>query len=415
MAGKTIQLFLQEVFTLANQRCGNTFEKETTALLIERERLLSNSWKKITPADIVPDEMHEILREIDFDTIISNTTRYLKQKDYLVFLYDVAEISIGFSELDKAERLLRLLVEKHVRSTGKKLRAKAHQKLGNVAFYRNNFRAAEQEYKKSLTQYSALDDKTGIAGIKNALGVLLVVQGSPSKGVAFFKTARDLLKNKNSNKLLTKINMNVGNAYTMRGQWDLAMMFYNEALGTLGANGNYNTRALIILDISIIYLAKGQLSEAMENIHNSIRYAKRANNPHTKALSYLGEAEIHCKQGDYPTATALATTAFRVFSEVGDQLSKADVYKLFGMISRDSNKLNVALSFFENSKQMNKNFNNPLNLGETLLEMGELYRNLGNNQKASENIKSAIKCFKQIEAETRVLQAQQTLTSIPTA
>ena len=173
------------------------------------------------------------------------------REDYLTFLFDIAEISISFNELEKAQRLLRLLVVKYVRSTSKPLKAKAHERLGNVAFYQNNFRMARNEYRKSLQLYTLLNDTVGIARTQNASGVVLVEQGRPSRGELLFKEARILAKGEGSDELLAKIEMNLGNAYTMRGLWDQAMTSYQDALKALGSKQNEDTKARILHDIGI--------------------------------------------------------------------------------------------------------------------------------------------------------------------
>ncbi|MCH7732212.1 MAG: tetratricopeptide repeat protein [Candidatus Marinimicrobia bacterium] len=405
-------MFLEKVFELAKKWCGDDFARNMTALLAERERLLRSSWRKLPPEDLYPVEKQQVLREIDFDIIISNAGKYLSKKEFPEFLYDVSSLAIDSGELEKADRLLRLIIAKYSSITKKVLKANVHYKMGIIAFYRSNFSTALTEYNKSLRIYTETEDKKGISTVLNTIGVVLIEQGSTSQGVSQFNKSKKIAISEKLNDIVAKINMNLGNAYTIRGIWEKAKSSYEDALTALSKTQADNTRAQIYHDMAIIQTALGQYTKAQEYLHESIEYSKRTNNPYMKALSYLEEAVVYCKQGDYASATALATTAFQLFSDMGDRLSIADVYKVFGMINRDSKRYDTAMSYFENSKRINEDHNNSLNLGETLLEMAYLQKDMGDKSKASESIQAAMKAFKRIEAEARIENAKEILTSL---
>ena len=410
MTDKTLQQFLEGVFSLADKQCGDEFAREMTAILIEREKVLKESWKKVKPEDIDPTDSKKLLREIDFDTIVIHAGEYLDRKEYLVFLFNVADMGIGFGEFEKAERLLRLLATRYARLTPISLLAKTHQKLAIIARNRNDFKKAHGELRKSLKFYAQIQDKTGIASVKNSTGILLVEQGRTSEGIDIFQQAKKIAKAEGLEDLLAKINMNIGNACTMCGFWEKAKTVYEETLSILGRKRMDGFRARLFHNMAIVYAAQDQFSKALESLHKSIEYSTRANDVYMKNLSYLEQAAVHCRQKDLDSATAIAISAFRTLSDIGDRLSIADVYKVLGMINRERNKFEVALSFFERSKRINEEYKNPLNLGETLVEMGQLYARIGNYSMAIKRIRSAIKCFKQINAEGRILTANRFIT-----
>ncbi|MCH7763104.1 MAG: tetratricopeptide repeat protein [Candidatus Marinimicrobia bacterium] len=412
MAGKTLLVFLEKVFQLAKKWCGDDFARNMTAFIAERERLLRSSWRKLPPEDLLSTEKQQILREIDFDIIISNAGKHLSKKEFPEFLYDVSSLAIDSGELEKADRLLQLIIAKYSSITKKVLKANVHYKMGIIAFYRSNFSAALTEYNKSLRIYTETEDKKGISTVLNTIGVVLIEQGSTSQGVSQFNRAKKIAISENLKDLTAKINMNLGNAFTIRGMWKEAKNSYEEVLTALGNRQANSNRAQILHNLAIVDTAVGKLDEALEYIKKSIDYSKSVNNPHMKALFYLAESVIYCKQGDYASATALATTAFQLFSDMGDRLSIADVYKVFGMINRDSKRYDTAMSYFENSKRINEDHNNSLNLGETLLEMAYLQKDMGDIDRASESIQTAMKAFKRIEAEARIENAKEILTSL---
>ncbi|MCK9244310.1 MAG: tetratricopeptide repeat protein, partial [Candidatus Marinimicrobia bacterium] len=121
-----------------------------------------------------------------------------------------------------------------------------------------------------------------------------------------------------------------------------------------------------------------------------------------KGLAYLLEAELFYSEGNLTSATAFATSAFVIFTEIGDRLSVAEAYKIMGMINRKNGEHEVALSFLENSRRINDEMNNFHNLAETLIEIGELHEETGDEVNALKAYKLAVDSFEKIEADEKI-------------
>ena len=405
---KTFQKFLEEILSLANKRCGKEFSKEIVSLRIERERILNSIWKK----DIFPEKLNlqkkgKIFREIDFDTIIHYANKYIKLRDYLEFLYAISEISTKYGELKRGEHILQLLATKYRPKASKELLARVHWEIGRVNFFWNKFSVTNDHFNESLQLYTSLGDTKGVASVKNSTGYLMVEQNNLFEGENLFKEARKMAKAEGFSELIAQTNMNLGNIYHMRGDWDNSMIFCNEALDALGDEDAEETRTLIYYNMAIVLKSKKQLSEALEYLQKTLDLTRKTNNQYHKGLSYLLKAEISCLKGDLSASTALATTAFSMFSEMGDRLGIADVYKIFGMVNRENNRFDIALSYFENSRRINEEYGNLLNLSETLVEMAKLYRKSGETAKELESLNLALSGYKNLGAENREMDVLQ--------
>ncbi|MCK4447511.1 MAG: tetratricopeptide repeat protein, partial [Candidatus Marinimicrobia bacterium] len=402
---KTFQKFLEEVLSLAEKHCGKTFTKELQSLRIERERLLNNIWRE----DIFPEKLElyqkdRIYRDIDFDTTIHYAVKYLTTQEYLELLFEIAEISIKYGEFQKGEHLLQLIITKHRLHTDKKLLAKVQHDIGKIYFYKSDFKTATKYFNKSLVFFTLLSDNKGIAIIKNDLGALMVEKGHLPEGEELLKEAREMAEDEKFSEYIAKTNMNLGNISHMRGDSDDAINYYQIALDVIDkdAEYNYDTVALLYLDVALASNSLKQFPKALEYLHKSLDLSKKTNNKYTRGLSYLAEAKVYCYKGEYSTSTALATTAFSIFSEIGDRLSMAEAYKIFGTINRKSKRFDIALSYFENSKRINEELNNKLNLAETLVEIAYLYKDTGETSNAIKNFKLASKHFEKIGAVSRI-------------
>lgn len=409
MPGRASQAFLKAIFDIAVERCGKEFENEVVFLRRERERLLRDSWRELPPEELPPSGEEEVFREIDFDTVVAHSARYLETHDYLAFLFDVAERAIGSGEFEKAPRLLTLIVTRYPRSADKSLLARSHQRLGDVAFYQNDPRKAREKYRQSLNLYERLEDPEGIASVTNSLASLMVEGGKVPEAERLFIQARKLAEDHGLRELTLKIECNLGNLYLMQGAWGKAVTSYEKALA---ANPDTPTRARIHHNLGLVYAWRENYDRAVKNLETSVELSTEVNDLYQKGLSYLGLAEVLCHRGDFSRATALATTAFQIFSELGDRLSVAEVYKVFGIINRERDRPDVALSYFENSIRINKDYKNPLNLGETLQELAELHRKSGDIRKARKSLKEAIGAFKETGAREKMAAVRAILASL---
>ncbi len=411
MFNKNLRILIEQISELAVQRCGQEFAEYMHGLMAERERLLNDVWARPSATPLDSSETDQVLREIDFDMITLHAARYMETEDYADFIYDVAELSLRFGQLEKAQSLLQLLIRKYVATKGQKLAAKSNHLLGRAAFYKSEFQQAANAYETSLEIYQDINDSEGICTMQNALGIVLVSTGQVARGIKLFTAALKLAQANTYTDLLIKIQINLGNSHIIHGDWELARNAFETALDVLGESPNDELRARIFHNISIIHTGQKEFDEAHDFIEKSLDYSDKTKNLYLKSLSYLEESGIRCEQGDLDSATALATTAFHTFAEMGDRVSMADAYKTFGIINRQRANYEAALSFFENSRKINEDYNNYLNLGQTLLEMALLYQKLNDKVNARKFVGDAIECFKHIESDTRVSLALQSIDS----
>ena len=404
---------LKEIISLAVDRCGEDFSKKIDALRRERERVLQNIWREDTlPEKLVGAQKDRLFRDIDFDTAIYHADKYLPESEYLDLLYGIAEISMKYGEMSRAEQVLRNISDQKSYKADNNLLAKAHHKLGNVVFYKNDFKTADEEFQKSLQLFKKTKDEKGVALVLNAQGILLTQQGKISEGIVLFEDARKKAKALNFTDLVINTNMNIGNAYHTSGDADAAMAHYREVLSLAEKSGEKDTLANMHLNIAIAYKFKGQLDRATTHVEKAFDVTGETNNLYQKGLAYLIKAEIAYLKDDLSSGTALVTSAFSIFSEIGDRLSIAEAYKILGMINRKSKRFDIALSYLENSKRINEEMSHSLNLAETLIETSVLYKEMGEPEKAEKYLQRAVGYFEKIGAQTRAKDAKKLLNNL---
>ncbi|MCF7797923.1 MAG: tetratricopeptide repeat protein [Candidatus Marinimicrobia bacterium] len=412
MSNTNLQKFLEAVSDLAGERCGQAFTNEMTSLLAERDRLLKSSWQEVDASVISTEDRKKLLKEVDFDTFTSRAANFLDKKAYPLFLFNVANTGIRFGELTKAKRLLTAIVAKYTASLDKLIVARCHKNLGQIAFYQNDLKSAETSLKTSLRLFKSINSHDGIASTHNALGTVLIEMGKPEAGQKEFNEAKAIAEKHKLDQTLSSVLMNLGNVASILGEWDEALANYQSALTGLKNQEAHQLKAKLNLNLASVYLKQGNFPKAESLVKEGNRFSEKGNLRYERAVSYLIEAEIACRKRIYSTGSALAITAFHLFSEMGDRHGLAEVYRVLGMINRDSEHFDQALSYFENSRRINTELGSHLNLGETLYEMGQLHQTTGNKRKAGKAFRDAIASYKRVNAKSRQLEAEIALSNL---
>jgi tetratricopeptide (TPR) repeat protein len=397
--------FLHYVLELAKKYCGEKFTHYLLNLCKERERILNGVWKRESlPEGLSAYQKDVLLRNIDFDTIIYQAGKCLDKSGYLAMLNEIAELSNKYGEFKRGKEILFLIL----RIAGKKDQentADVLRKLGNIEFYTNNFARAHKYFDRSLNVYTKFDNKLGIVSIKNVLGALLVEEGRFYEGEIHLIQARKMAVDMNLPGMIAKTNMNLGIIYNMRGLVENAISCYNNAIE---ANDSQDQDLLqsIYTNFAVAYKVTRQYRKSEEFLKKALDIIKETNNQYQKGLVYLIKGEVACLQDELSMATAFVTSAFAIFTEIGDRLSIAEAYKILGMVNRLSNNFDIALSYFENSRRIFETVTNPINLAETLVEMAKLYVDMGDKSMAKKVINKAIKNFQKIGGDKKVEHTQ---------
>jgi len=399
--------FLLSVLELAEKHCGSDFARKLLKIRSDRERILNNIWKsEPLPEKLTPFQKETVLRDIDFDTIIYHAAKYLDKSSLNVLLYDIAEIAMNHGEFRRAKTLLNNILNGKTRNSRLET-ANILKKIGNIEIYFNNFKAAQKLFKRSLDIYTQIDDKEGIVSVNNYIGATLVEEGKLYQGEIHFIKARKTADELGISQMLAKINMNLGIVYNMRGLFNDAIVCYNKSLQL--NNGDKNLLSNLYHNLAITYMFLKQFDVSTKHLDKALSIAQVNNNKYRKGLIYLTQAEVKISKGNFSAATALVTSAFAIFTETGDHLSRGEAYKILGMINREQQNFDVALSYFENSKKIAKN---PIDCAEILIELAKLYLLMGESVQAKKSLKDAIKYYTKTGADARIKLVQEAFSDL---
>lgn len=410
MGDTNLQSFLKAVYRLAIDRCGQDFAVYLNKLRSERERLLTKSWKKTPPEETGKET--EVFREIDFDTIQLHSSKFLEERQYLELLYEIAKLAIPYGQFHKAQQLLLTLKDHSALIEDDHFSVQIHQRLGDISFYLSDFNTSLSEYELCMDYYKKLKIPQKLTGVMISTSVVLVEMGKVEGAEDLMQEAKALATEFKLDKKLIKINMNLGNIYHMKGSYDESLSHLTQTLELLDNSADRSIEARILHNIGLAYKAKHDDAKALEFFNRSIDLSAEVENYYMKSVSYLEKSEILYRQDDLSAGTALATSAFQSFSKFGDRISMGETYKILGMISGKRKNYQTAQAFLENSLRISKDHRKPLNIGQTLVELANLFAEQGDTEKAIELLEDAKSSFGNMAATNRVSEVEGALATL---
>lgn len=392
--------FLKEVLHLCSTYCGDKYTEEINTIRQERERILNNYWREEPfPASSQKDEIY---RDIDFDTALHYTHKYLDDRHFAKLAYSLADLAVTYGEFNQGLALLQAITCTYHQATDPETLALAHYKIGNINFLRNEHAEAESQFLKCLAIMEQEHNPKIVAMLNNARGILKVNANYIDDGIKFFEEAIKAATKIGADEICGNAHMNLGNTYHLRGEWDGAMRHYQEALQIFEKAHQHDQLAFINLNLTIAYKCLNDLNKAEECLRKAMELSRETNNKYQKGLGYLLEAELHLLHNETAAAIGFVTSAFAIFTEIGDRLSVAESYKILGIINRINKEYLVAQSFFENSRRINEEIRNLSNLAEVLIEIGKLYEVTDEKARAVTVYREAIDCLQKIGAQARI-------------
>ena len=160
-------------------------------------------------------------------------------------------------------------------------------------------------------------------------------------------------------------------------------------------------------NIGMLFTQKGEYNSALSEIDKSIALFFDLGILSKIGISYLSKAFIFTQLKDYHLASAFADRAMEISEKLNDRLSMADIYKIKGIIERSLKNYKLSESYFLTSLRINQELSNDLNKAETQYELGRLYVDMEQKNKALGVFTSSLEYFRNINSSDMVRKLKE--------
>jgi len=143
---------------------------------------------------------------------------------------------------------------------------------------------------------------------------------------------------------------------------------------------------------------RAQWDEADGYFRQTLEIARQAGDLHLEALCLVNHAEVHIARQRFEAARHNAEAALSIFDQLGAHTSKADAYRMIGMVYRETGRPALAESRLRSSIELAREANSVLVEADASRELAILYQAMGRNQEALTLLNTAHRLFGRLDA-----------------
>ncbi len=405
-----IKSFSENVGSLLQRFCSEALLSEVKSDLAKMGSFEKKASAKASKADSVP---LNIIDASHVENIITKCGLALPVRDYADLVIEIGSLGVQYGEFPLA-----LQCYANAAAAAKEspktldLACRALVKRSEIHIRQAQWKPALQDLRLARTYASKPKNNHGIADVEANSGVLYATQGNLKKAEEHFKKALALYEKVGEADMLSTTLMNLGIVSNIKGQYNEAVSFFKRALPQFEKSGDMARLPEVHHNLGMALFSKQDYEAAITQFDESLTYSTRLSFEPMIAISLLGKASVYAKYGDSVLSIAYTNNALNICRKLNDHLSIADAYKIKGIVQRDMKNLDMAELYFQTSIRLNKEHNNKLNLGESLYELGMLYKARNDTSKSADTLKRSIACFRSVGAEQTLQLAQAELSRL---
>lgn len=345
---------------------------------------------------------------VELDSLIA---AHKKSPDHLETLSRLSQIYEFFNS-DSAVFYAQKLIKKSKDNPA--YTARAYMSIANSHLTNNQFEDAVNYYQMAIDiceRESGLDfDK---AVYTQALAQAYQNFGDAQTSIQLYLEALSYFleneQDERSPKFIATVYGGLSDSYRLIGLYDLAIENILKAIQFTKNENDPISLAINYNGLSLIYSSRKDYKKGIEYNDLSLAEFKKAHYPLGEASVLLNQAQNYFDLGHDEKALELATESEEILNSINTNYNLGEVYKLYGQIFRNQNKLDESEQYFKQAIQLHTESGANHLLGTSLMELAKTQYLRGNRTEANHNIQSAIQIFKKIEAPKELSEALQFL------
>ncbi|TEW56864.1 diguanylate cyclase [Psychromonas sp. RZ22] len=204
-------------------------------------------------------------------------------------------------------------------------------------------------YKKSLTAYTALNDKKNIARILNAIAEAERHLGNDVIALGYSAQSLEVYAQIDDPKGYVKALNGAGIIYRNIGRYEKSLANFYKAYLYYQKVDDVNGIAKSSIQMGLIYTRLKKFKEARSFYQLTIYLPKEEVEAKTLASAYREIGVIDLNAGDYESAKAMVLKAHDIYEQENDKTKQALTARILGNICRDQKNEKQAIAYYKDS------------------------------------------------------------------
>jgi putative nucleotidyltransferase with HDIG domain len=274
--------------------------------------------------------------------------------------------------------------------------AEALRRLSVQHHHRGERDAARELSHQSYTIAQEIGDDVLAGEALNVLANFTLEGGALEDARAQYLEA---LKLGGANPLLRgRIEQNLGILANIRGEHAEALLHYRRSLAAFESSGDDRGCAIAYHNLGMVSADRQNWEDADRYFRRSLEITRRVGEVHLEGLCLLNHAEVHVARQRFEEARGNAEAALAIFDQLGARLDKADVYKVLGIVYRETGRHALAESRLRAAIDQAVATGSVLSEAEASRELARLFQTMGRNQEALRLLSAAHRLFTRLDA-----------------
>jgi tetratricopeptide (TPR) repeat protein len=224
-------------------------------------------------------------------------------------------------------------------------RALVQRRIGLVHFYRGELDIASEHFATSADTARAANSADHLAAALNCMGNVRQSAGRLDEAELLLQEAGQVAELAGLTRLAVMVEQNLGTIASIRGDNAAAFARYNSALARYEQENDAEGAAWVLNNLGMIHTERGKWNDALACFTRAMTLSDERGDAEMVATVNVNLAGMHHRAQQYDMARVAADCAFAIFTRLDSKQGLGEVAKLYGMLYRDTGKLQLAESY----------------------------------------------------------------------
>jgi putative nucleotidyltransferase with HDIG domain len=288
-------------------------------------------------------------------------------------------------------------------------RAIVLRRLGLVQFYRGELDAAGEHFVASAQIAREVNSPLQLASALNCLGNVRQSTGRLEEAEQLLEEAGRVAEGAGLRRLAIMVDQNLGTIASIRGDNTTAFARYNAALSRYEEDSDSEGAAWVMNNLGMIHTETKDWEQALACFNRALALSDERGDAEMVATVNVNLAGMHHRAQQYDVARAAADRAFAIFTRLDSKQGLGEVAKLYGMLYRDTGKLQLAESYLHVVVNICRENDFMQLQAEAEGEYALVHQAGGKSREALRSLNNAHKLFGELKAQHRLVDIERQL------
>ncbi|MCH7761926.1 tetratricopeptide repeat protein, partial [candidate division TA06 bacterium] len=249
---------------------------------------------------------------------------------------------------------------------------------------------AKNYYLKSLEIRKKIGDIHGIGLVHINIGILDQDKRMWEDASQHFEKSLEIFERLNDRLNLARLRNSFGLLCFALGKWDKSFVHFNKGIEIAKDLGNKILTSAAYHNLGRLYLYQGDLDKANENLETALSAREEIGDAEGEAASLLNIAILKTEKEDWEKANAILERTEKIYKEKGTKSNLSFLLQTRSLVHLKKKEIEKAFQYVEEGLVVAIKQKNEDDIGSSHRILGEVYAEIGENEKALDNYSKSI-------------------------